>query len=98
MENIKNRSIRAYLLLESLITLALLSVLVGTVLTEITRSRTQENIENQQIEALSVARMAVDSQMSSLSLNGATIKVVHSPTKIFISNHGEELLELERED
>lgn len=55
MENIKRESIKGYILLESLISMALLSFLVTFLLSSLTNSRQQEAQENQQIESLNVA-------------------------------------------
>lgn len=96
MENLKKKSVRAYLLLESLITLGLLGILVTSVLTEVVKSRQQLQEDNQQIEALNVAKMVLNSQLTELSLNGASIKVEQTDDQISITNRGKELLELER--
>jgi type II secretory pathway pseudopilin PulG len=96
VENLKKKSVRAYLLLESLITLGLLGILVTSVLTEVVKSRQQLQEDNQQIEALNVAKMALNSQLTELSVNGASIKVEQTDDQISITNRGKELLELER--
>lgn len=96
MENLKKKSVRAYLLLESLITLGLLGILVTSVLTEVVKSRQQLQEDNQQIEALNVAKMALNSRLTELSVNAASIKVEQTDDQISITNRGKELLELER--
>ncbi len=96
MENLKKKSVRAYLLLESLITLGLLGILVTSVLTEVVKSRQQLQEDNQQIEALNVAKMALNSRLTELLVNGASIKVEQTDDQISITNRGKELLELER--
>lgn len=96
MENLKKKSVRAYLLLESLITLGLLGILVTSVLTEVVKSRQQLQQDNQQIEALNVAKMTLKSRLTELSVNGASIKVEQTDDQISITNRGKELLELER--
>lgn len=95
MENLKKRSVKAYLLLESLITLALLSVLVSVVLTEVVNVRQQLTEINQQIEGLNVAKMATDSNLSKLSVNDAAIKITKDDKRTIVTNHGKELLRLE---
>ncbi|AYG01206.1 competence type IV pilus minor pilin ComGE [Lactococcus allomyrinae] len=95
MENLRKRSVKAYLLLESLITLALLSVLVSVVLTEVVNVRQQLTEINQQIEGLNVAKMATDSSLSKLSVNGAVIKITKGDKRTVVTNHGKELLRLE---
>lgn len=95
MENLKKRSVKAYLLLESLITLALLSVLVSVVLTEVVNVCQQLTEINQQIEGLNVAKMATDSNLSKLSVNDAAIKITKDDKRTIVTNHGKELLRLE---
>lgn len=49
MENIRKQSFKAYLLLESLITMALLSILVTVVLSALTKSKQEDEAINRQI-------------------------------------------------
>ncbi len=98
MESLKRKSVRAYLLLESLITLALLGILTMIILAEVVHARQATMRENQQIEALNVAKMAIDSDLTELSANGAVIKIVENKKNLFITNHGEEILRLELEN
>ena len=95
MANLKRKSVKAYLLLESLISLALLSFLVSFVVSSLVNSHEQELKENQQIEALNVAQMAVESQLTELSVNGADIKVNQKQNSIVITNQEKEILRLE---
>lgn len=98
MENIKRKSIKGYILLESLISMALLSFLVTFLLSALTNSRQQEVQENQQIESLNVAQMAIESQLMELSLNGSVIKIRQDSTATIISDHGKEILLLEAQN
>jgi type II secretory pathway pseudopilin PulG len=95
VENLKRKSVKAYLLLESLITLVLLSILVGVVLSEVVQSRQQALNENRQISALNTAKMAVDSQLTELSVDENDIKIMRNENVTIITNHGEEVLKLE---
>ncbi|MCT0446179.1 competence type IV pilus minor pilin ComGE [Lactococcus cremoris] len=98
MENIKRKSIKGYILLESLISMALLSFLVTFLLSSLTNSRQQEAQENQQIESLNVDQMAIESQLTELSLNGSVIKIRQDSTATIISDHGKEILRLEAQN
>ncbi|KEY61962.1 putative competence protein ComGE [Lactococcus cremoris subsp. cremoris GE214] len=98
VENIKRKSIKGYILLESLISMALLSFLVTFLLSSLTNSRQQEAQENQQIESLNVAQMAIESQLTELSLNGSVIKIRQDSTATIISDHGKEILRLEAQN
>lgn len=94
----KRKSIKGYILLESLISMALLSFLVTFLLSSLTNSRQQEAQENQQIESLNVAQMAIESQLTELSLNGSVIKIRQDSTATIISDHGKEILRLEAQN
>ncbi|MFC4652900.1 competence type IV pilus minor pilin ComGE [Lactococcus nasutitermitis] len=94
MENIKNQSIKAYILLESLITMGLLAILVTVVLTGIVNARQRISSENTHIEALNVAKMAVDNHLTKLSANGQDVEIIKNDKEIIIKNHEEKILEL----
>lgn len=98
MENIRKQSVKAYLLLESLITIALLSILVTVVLSALTKSKQEDEAINRQIEAYNVAQMALQSNQNKLSLNGSEIEIVKNEHETIIKNNGEELLRFEEKD
>jgi type II secretory pathway pseudopilin PulG len=93
--NLKRKSVKAYLLLESLISLALLAFLVNVIVASVAQSRQEEVVENKKIEALNVAQMAIESNITDLAMNGSIIKIKQSQNSIVISNHGKEILRLE---
>lgn len=78
--------------------MALLSFLVTFLLSALTNSRQQEAYKNQQIESLNVAQMAIESQLTELSLNSSVIKIRQDSTAIIISDHGKEILRLEAQN
>ena len=96
MGNIKKRYSKAYILLESLLAMALLSVLVTIVLNAVVQSRQQLKAKNLEIEALNVAQMAVDTGQESLQINDVNITVRKTASKIIIFNREKELLVLEK--
>ncbi|MGM9887301.1 MAG: competence type IV pilus minor pilin ComGE [Lactococcus sp.] len=98
MENIRKQSVKAYLLLENLITMALLSILVTLVLSALTKSKQEDEAINRQIEAYNVAQMALQSNQNKLSLNGSEIEIVKNEHETIIKNNGEELLRFEEKD
>ncbi|WP_374284816.1 competence type IV pilus minor pilin ComGE [Lactococcus sp.] len=98
MENIRKQSVKAYLLLESLITMALLSILVTVVLSALTKSKQEDEAITRQIEAYNVAQMALQSNKNKLSLNGSVIEIVKIEHETIIKNNGEELLRFEEKD
>ena len=75
MENLKRKSVKAYLLLESLISIALLAFLVSFIVSSLVQVRQKDTEENQKIEALNVAQMAIESHLTELSINGSDIKI-----------------------
>ena len=64
MENLKRKSVKAYLLLESLISIALLAFLVSFIVSSLVQVRQKDTEENQKIEALNVAQMAIESHLT----------------------------------
>ena len=66
MENLKRKSVKAYLLLESLISIALLAFLVSFIVSSLVQVRQKDTEENQKIEALNVAQMAIESHLTEL--------------------------------
>ena len=95
MENLKRKSVKAYLLLESLISIALLAFLVSFIVSSLVQVRQKDTEENQKIEALNVAQMAIESHLKELSINGSDIKIKENQNFLIISNHGKEIMQLE---
>ena len=95
MENLKRKSVKAYLLLESLISMALLAFLVSFIVSSLVQVRQKDTEENQKIEALNVAQMAIESHLTELLINGYDIKIKESQNLLIISNHGKEIMRLE---
>ncbi|MCT1181315.1 competence type IV pilus minor pilin ComGE [Lactococcus lactis] len=95
MENLKRKSVKAYLLLESLISIALLAFLVSFIVSSLVQVRQKDTEENQKIEALNVAQMAIESHLTELPINGSDIKIKENQNLLIISNHGKEIMQLE---
>jgi type II secretory pathway pseudopilin PulG len=93
--SIKKHDIKAYILLESIMAMALFTMLVSVVLTEISASRAQLSKQNQAIEVLNVGLMAFDSKQSNLSENGVDVSVTRSDKQVVIEHSGQEVLRLE---
>ena len=83
------------LLLESLISIALLAFLVSFIVSSLVQVRQKDTEENQKIEALNVAQMAIESHLTELSINGSDIKIKENQNLLIISNHGKEIMRLE---
>lgn len=89
---IKKQQTKAYILLESLVALAILTMIVSLVLGEVNRDRAKvaENLHRQ--EVLNLAQMAVQTKQNHLSLDGITVSVVRSDREIRVYEAGKEVL------
>ena len=92
MVAIKKRKIKAYILLESLIALAVLVTIVTLILMEINRDRQELVASLHRQEVLNLAQMAVQTKQDSLSLNGVTVQVQRTSTSIRVYENGREVL------
>lgn len=92
MVNIEKQRVKAYILLESLAGLAVLSIIASLVLTAISTNRQQLSAYQQKEEVLSVAQMALQTGQSRVTLNGIQIEVVEQADNLVITNKGKEVL------
>lgn len=95
MDNIRKQQVKGYILLESLIAMALLAVLSSVVVTEVSVSREQVVRQNQAIEVLNVGVMAFDSKQTNLHENGVSVTVTRTDKTVVLENAGQEVLRLE---
>ena len=95
MDNIRKQQGKGYILLESLIAMALLAVLSSVVVTEVSVSRAQVVRQNQAIEVLNVGVMAFDSKQTNLHENGVSVTVTRTDKTVVLENAGQEVLRLE---
>lgn len=93
-ENIVKRWNKAYILMESLIALALLSCLVTVVLQMISDTQRTIKADNQRIEALNVAVMAVQTNQNNLKINGENVKIEKAQNQLTVKNNDEKILEI----
>ncbi|MGT2930008.1 competence type IV pilus minor pilin ComGE [Streptococcus dentasini] len=89
---IKKQSINAYILLESLIALAVLVTIVTLVLGEINRNREELAASLHRQEVLNVAQMAVQADEDSMTLNGVRVSVQRDSHAIRVYEGDEEVL------
>lgn len=95
MVYIKKQEVRAYILLESLVTIALLGIITLVVLREVSTNRSLFNQQNKEIEEINIALMAYDSKQTKLSANGVTINLTKTDQLLVITNDSREVLRLE---
>ena len=84
MEIIKKQKVKGYILLESLIALALLSIITGLVLGEVNRNRQVMTESHHRQEILNLANMAVQTGQDELHLNGISVRVVRKDGTIHV--------------
>lgn len=95
MVSIEKVLVKGYILLESLFALLILSMLTTIILFEVDKSRRQHMELLRQAEVLNVAKMAYDSEINDLQINGVSVKIVKSETTIKIYDNQKEVLKLE---
>jgi len=98
VENIKRKSIKAYILFESLLATALLALLITVVLSAFVDTQKKIARQNQEIEALNVSLMGLDTGQNHLILNGVDVEFHKESNKTSITNQGKEILVLEEKN
>lgn len=97
MVAIKRIQIKAYILFESLVSLALLAGIVSLLITSVQASRQASQDEIVQQEILALSRTALQTQQTELSLNGHTVTVQRDDQHIRIHHQGKELLHVHKD-
>ena len=92
MVTIKKQKLKAYILLEGLVALALLATITSLVLGEMDRSRTQMQESLHQQEVLNVATMAAQAGQDHLAINGVEVRMVKHDNAISIYDGQNEVL------
>lgn len=92
MVTIKKQKLKAYILLEGLVALALLATIISLVLGEMDRSRTQMQESLHQQEVLNVATMAVQTGQDHLAINGVEVRMVKHDNEISVYDGQNEAL------
>jgi len=89
---IKKQKLKAYILLEGLVSLALLATITSLVLGEMdhSRQRMQESLHQQ--EVLNVATMAVQTGQNHLVINGVDVEIVKHDGEIHVFDGQNEVL------
>ena len=96
MENLKRKKLRAYILLESLIALAVFAFICSLTLESVAASRRQERELLAREERLRLFDMALKSGESQLDLNGQEIRLERSSRSIRAWSGEEEVLHVEK--
>ena len=88
----QQNQLKAYILLEGLVALALLATIISLVLGEMDRSRTQMQESLHQQEVLNVATMAVQTGQDHLAINGVEVRMVKHDNEISVYDGQNEVL------
>ena len=97
MVSIKKQKVRGYILLESLIGLALLVGIVSLVLGEFTQRQERLRAYLLEQERLNLAMMVVQTGQSHLSLNGVSVSVNRTKQGIQVRSEKGDLLYVSKE-
>lgn len=96
MVTIKKQKLKAYILLEGLVALALLATIISLILGEMDRSRTQMQESLHQQEVLNVATMAAQIGQDHLAINGVEVRMVKHDNEISIYDGQNEVLHVKK--
>ena len=97
MVAIKRQKLKAYILLESLLTLAVFALVTSLLLSAINQGRRQQVLAHEQEEALNLAKMAVQTGQEELSLNGVQVRLVRDSRQIRVYHENKEILYVEKD-
>ena len=90
------KSVKAYILLESLLSLGILALIVSLVLGEVDKNRQRVAEGLHQQEVLNVAVMAVQTDQEDLILNGVNVHVERNKEGISINENGRIVLQVSK--
>lgn len=90
------KSVKAYILLESLLSLGILALIVSLVLGEVDKNRQRVAESLHQQEVLNVAAMAVQTDQEDLILNGVNVHVERNREGISINENGRIVLQVSK--
>lgn len=90
------KSVKAYILLESLLSLSILALIVSLVLGEVDKNRQRVAESLHQQEVLNVAAMAVQTDQEDLILNGVNVHVERNKEGISINENGRIVLQVSK--
>jgi type II secretory pathway pseudopilin PulG len=94
---IKRQKLKAYILLESLLTLAVFALVTSLLLAAINQGRQQQVLVYEQEEVLNLAKMAVQTGQEELSLNGVQVRLVRDSRQIRVYHENKEILYVEKD-
>lgn len=93
---IKRQKLKAYILLESLVALALLATITILVLGEMDKSRQQMQDSLHQQEVLNVATMAVQTGQDDLVMNGVEVHITRRDGELYVYDGRKEVMHVKK--
>ncbi|TFH44243.1 competence type IV pilus minor pilin ComGE [Streptococcus equinus] len=93
---IKRQKLKAYILLESLVALALLATITILVLGEMDKSRQQIQDSLHQQEVLNVATMAVQTGQDDLVMNGVEVHITRRDGELYVYDGQKEVMHVKK--
>ena len=96
MENLKRRRMKASILLEALVAMAVFAAIASLLLGQISQSRQEQTRLLQEEEVLRVARMAMQTGQESLTVNGITVRQVKTDRQLTDYHQQEKVLSVKK--
>ena len=96
MEKLRNQRLRASLLFEGLIALAIFASLTTLLLGEIRQSRQRRLEELQKADVLRVAKMAIQTRQDQLTINQVSVQVEKSAKSLKVYHEGKVVIAVEK--
>lgn len=93
---IKRQKLKAYILLESLVALALLATITILVLGEMDKSRQQMQDSLHQQEVLNVATMAAQTGQDDLVMNGVEVHITRRDGELYVYDGQKEVMHVKK--
>lgn len=93
---IKRQKLKAYILLESLVALALLATITILVLGEMDKSRRQMQDSLHQQEVLNVATMAAQTGQDDLVMNGVEVHITRRDGELYVYDGKKEVMHVKK--
>ena len=95
-ENLKRRRMKASILLEALVAIAVFAAIASLLLGQISQSRQEQTHLLQEEEVLRVARMAMQTGQENLTVNGITVRQVKTDQQLTIYHQEEKVLSVKK--
>ncbi|WP_185761010.1 competence type IV pilus minor pilin ComGE [Streptococcus cristatus] len=96
MENLKRRRMKASILLEALVAMAVFAAIASLLLGQISQSRQEQIRLLQEEEVLRVARMAMQTGQENLTVNGITVRQIKTDQQLIVYHQEEKVLSVKK--